>query len=103
MATMPGVKKPVNSWMYWKAWSKPPSRGLATIIAISMAENATTRPIVTRCFCEVSSGLKCRYMSIVKMVEMLLVIEASDETIAAISAANTRPLRPIGSRVMAIG
>ena len=37
---MPGVKKPVNSWMYWKAWSKLPSSGRATIIAITMRRKA---------------------------------------------------------------
>ena len=29
MTQMPGVKKPVNSWMYWNAWSKLPSSGFA--------------------------------------------------------------------------
>ena len=54
MASIPGVRKPVNSWMYWKAWSKLPNKGRATIIAISMAEMATVRPTATRCFSEVS-------------------------------------------------
>ncbi len=37
---MPGVKKPVNSWMYWNAWSKLPSRGLAARIATMSAMTA---------------------------------------------------------------
>ncbi len=42
-------------------------------------------------------------MSRVKMVEMLLVIDASEETIAAISAAKTNPFRPAGSSFMTSG
>src|ERR1700689_2991523 len=33
MTQMPGVKNPVNSRMYWNAWAKLPSSGLARIMA----------------------------------------------------------------------
>ncbi len=49
---MPGVKKPVNSWMYWKAWSKLPSSGFAIRMAMMSAVAAVMRPIRTRCCCE---------------------------------------------------
>ena len=44
---MPGVKKPVNSWMYWNAWSKLPSRGRAQTIATTSARTPTERPTST--------------------------------------------------------
>ena len=47
MTTMPGVKKPVNSWMNWKAWSNPPSRGRAVRMPMITAATAAMRPTVT--------------------------------------------------------
>ncbi len=44
---MPGVKKPVNSWMYWKPWSKLPSSGRAVAIATSTDTVAAMRPTRT--------------------------------------------------------
>ena len=50
---MPGVKKPVNSWMYWNAWSKLPSSGLAVTIAMTSATTAVQPPdqhqVLLRC------------------------------------------------------
>ena len=43
------------------------------------------------------------YKSKVKMVAILLIIEARDETIAANRAAKTKPFRPTGSNVNAKG
>ena len=43
------------------------------------------------------------YTSIVKMVEMLFIIEASDDTIAAIRAANTSPAKPVGRSFITSG
>ena len=56
---MPGVKNPVNSWMYWNAWSKLPSSGRAVSIALMSATAAVMRPTRTRCDCELS-GFRCR-------------------------------------------
>ena len=41
---MPGVKKPVYSWMYWKAWSKLPSSGRAVRIASSDRDDRGDAP-----------------------------------------------------------
>ena len=49
---MPGVKNPVNSWMYWNAWSKLPSSGLAMMIAMISATTAVMRPTSTRWRCD---------------------------------------------------
>ena len=48
MTTMPGVKKPVNSWMYWKACSNPPRRGGAAATPMAVAAMAPRRPMRTR-------------------------------------------------------
>jgi hypothetical protein len=42
-------------------------------------------------------------MSIVNMVLMLFVIDAKDETIAAISAAKVSPSNPFGNNYIIIG
>ena len=42
-------------------------------------------------------------MSIVKIVLILFVIEASDETIAAIKAAKVKPNSPFGKRDIMVG
>src|SRR5262245_4422330 len=53
MTQIPGVKKPVNSWMYWKACVKLPSSGLAANAAVTSATAAAIRPTNTRCCCDV--------------------------------------------------
>src|SRR5210317_1886687 len=102
-AQTPGVKNPVNSWMYWNAWGKLPSNGLARIIAITIADKLAMRPVRTSSPSDSSPGLKLRYRSIVKIVEIEFIIDANDETIAAIRAANTRPRMPAGNRFMTVG
>ena len=102
-AQTPGVKKPVNSWMYWNAWLKLPNNGFATIIAMTIAEKLAIRPTRTSSPSGSTPGLKLRYRSMVKIVAIEFIIEASDETMAAISAANTSPRIPAGSRFMTVG
>ena len=94
-ARMPGLTTPVYSWMNWKAWSMPPSRGAITQ-AIARATAAEMRPIRTVARSSASGWMCALKMSIVKMVEVLLSIDASEDTMAAASAAKAKPLRPVG-------
>ena len=64
--------------------------------------SATIRPTRTG-LTDASPLLKEGKISMVKIVEILFVMEAKDDTMAASKAANTNPLMPIGSRVMACG
>ena len=48
ITTIPGAKKPVYSWMYWKAWSNWPRSGRAARIASRIATTAAIRPTFTR-------------------------------------------------------
>ena len=72
------------------------------ITAMITDTTATIRPTITSVFCEVS-GFAARYRSIVKMVAIELIFEPVDATMAATSAANTRPLMPTGSMAMRLG
>ena len=72
-------------------------------MAIIMAAIATMRPSVTERWPPSLSIPKEGATSTVKMVEMLLHIDAREETIAASSAAKTRPLIPSGSKFIADG
>jgi hypothetical protein len=87
-AVMPGLTRPVYSWMNWKTWFMPVSvdaREAARIIMMKL----DMRPVRTIPASE-SRGLKCTLnMSIVNMVDALLIMAARDEIMAAISAANT--------------
>ena len=72
-------------------------------MAMPMAHTATMRPMRTP---DVPSSVASPNMgatSTVKIVEMLLHIDAREETIAANRAAKTKPLIPTGRRVMAEG
>ena len=71
-------------------------------IATNIANTATERPIITG-FLSAADEDTFGNTSIVKMVEMLLVIDANDETMAASNAAKTNPLIPIGNIVIACG
>ena len=100
---MPGVKKPVNSWMYWKPWSKLPSNGLRDDDRDDDRHDRDDaadhhQRAAARC-----SGFAARYRSIVKMVAIELIFDPVDATIAATSAANTRPLMPTGSMAIRLG
>src|SRR6056297_3023596 len=87
MAVMPGLIIPVYSWMNWKAWSMLPSNG-ATTTAIAIAKIPEILPTATSCFSE-AFGLICGlYRSMVKMVDVLLMMALKEETMAAIRAAN---------------
>jgi hypothetical protein len=67
-----------------------------------METMATMRPTVTSLCCSVL-GRAARYRSIVKMVAMELIFDPVEATIAATSAANTRPLMPTGNMAMRLG
>ena len=47
MTVIPGVTKPVNSWMNWKPCSKLPISGRAVISASPIATAADSRPTST--------------------------------------------------------
>ena len=47
ITVIPGVKKPVNSWMNWNACSLDPTSGRAVRMAIAIAATAAIRPIRT--------------------------------------------------------
>ena len=103
MTTIPGVKKPVYSWMYWNAWSKLPSSGRAVRIASRIATTAAIRPTRHQ---RASRSSACA--DLVVDVEREdrrdeLILDAVDATIAAISAANTRPAMPAGSSRIIVG
>ena len=48
-------------------------------------------------------ALKLLYTSIVKIVLMLFVMDANEDTIAATKAAKVKPRRPLGSKVIIVG
>ena len=99
---MPGVTKPVKSWMYWKPCWKLLRKGLVMTMAMRIATIATMRPTLTSVCCSVC-GRAARYRSIVKMVAIELILDPVEATMAATSAANTRPLMPMGNIAMRLG
>ncbi len=83
--------------MYWNADSKLPKRGCAHKTATTTEVRATHRPTKTNFLSVTSLAMNCLYISMVKIVLTLLVIDANDETIAATNAAKVKPSRPEGS------
>ena len=70
---------------------------------MTRATAADILPTVTRLtglpfFCSIFGAKYALKMSMVKMVEAELSIEANEEMMAAAKAANTSPLRPTGMR-----
>ena len=49
---IPGVKRPVNSCMYWNILSKLPRRGFATNAAITTESSAEDLPIFNNVDCD---------------------------------------------------
>ena len=84
--------------MNWNACCRDESFG-AIKTAIIKATVLTIRPVKTKLDSEASFLNSCLYISIEKIVAVLLAIELKDETIAAIRAANARPLRPAGTKL----
>ena len=60
-------------------------------------------PTLSKVCCDGSFFEKFLNMSIVKIVLTLLVIDASEDTIAAINAAKVNPSSPFGSNVIMLG
>ena len=83
--------------------SKLPKRGFATNAAIKIEETAVNLPTFIKLACDGSFLEKFLNTSIVKMVLTLLVIEANEDTIAAISAAKVNPSNPFGRSVIMLG
>ena len=76
--------------------------GVLLAIATAMAAMAITRPDHTRSRAA-SRGDIDGSRSMVTSVEMLLPMEAREDTMAARSAAKTMPLTPVGRRFIAVG
>ena len=57
-AKMPGLTTPVYSWMNWKAWSIPPSKG-AMKAAMTKATVAEMRPMLTVVRSSASGRMYC--------------------------------------------
>ena len=69
------------------------------MIAMIKAISPDNLPTVTKFFSEAFLFIMGLYMSNVNMVEVLLIIEASDETMAAERAARIIPFRPVGIKL----
>ena len=65
--------------------------------AIKILIQATFLPIFTKEASDTSLLEKFLYTSMVKIVLILFVIEASEEIMAAINAANVNPNKPFGN------
>ena len=103
ITNIPGVNSPVKFCMYWKMESKLPRRGFATTTAINKEMTTAFLPIAINLDSETWFFENFRYISIVKMVLMLFVIDAKEETIAAIKAAKVKPSNPFGRRDIIVG
>jgi hypothetical protein len=71
-----------------------PNKGCAQKTAITRAIQEVFLPIVTSFFSDGWVFAKDLYTSIVKMVLILLVMDAKDEIIAATKAAKVKPKSP---------
>ena len=89
--------------MYWKIDSKLPRRGFAINVAMISDTTTVILPTFIRLNWDTSLPLKYLYMSIVNIVLMLLLIDANDETIAAINAAKVKPRSPLGNKDIIVG
>ena len=96
MTKIPGVNKPVKFWIYWNISSEFPRIGFATIKAINIDITTADLPMWIRFDCDISFFEKDLHTSIVKIVLMLLVIDAKDETIAEINAAKVNKSNTLG-------
>ena len=76
---------------------------MATIAAIKIEATAVNLPTLSKLACDGSCCEKFLNISIVKIVLTLLVIDASEDTIAAIKAAKVNPSSPFGRSVIMLG
>ena len=86
-----------------KIESKLPNNGFATITAINKDSTTAFLPVLISFDSDIWLFENLRYISIVKIVLILLVIDARDETMAAIRAANVRPNNPLGRSDIIVG
>ena len=103
ITNIPGVNKPVKFCIYWNIESKLPKSGFATITATNKERTTVFLPMLINLDSETWFLENFLYISIVKIVLILFVIDANEETIAAIKAAKVNPNKPLGKSDIIVG